>query len=85
MHQTNSNVGALSIKEVDSQSGFANEAIPWRFKIQNQGAADSFSINIFDDVIDLQKKETSTENIFLHPEKEGDTRSLRLKFHRPTL
>jgi uncharacterized protein (DUF58 family) len=71
MHQTNSNVGALSIKEVDSQSGFANEAIPWRFKILNQGTADSFSINIFDDVIDLHGKETSTENIFLHPKKRG--------------
>lgn len=71
MHQTNSNVGGLSIKEVDSQSGFANEAIPWRFKILNQGAADSFSINIFDDVIDLHGKETSTENILLHAKQRG--------------
>jgi len=78
MHQTNSNVGSLSIKEVDPQSGFANETIPWRFKILNRGLADSFSINIFNDVIDIGGRETSTENVTIRSEKRG-------RFHLNTI
>ncbi len=70
MHQTHMNVVSLSIKEVDTQSGFSGEKIPWRFKILNQANTESFSVNIMKEVIDVPAREVALENISI----EGETR-----------
>jgi uncharacterized protein (DUF58 family) len=71
MHQTHSNISSVCIKEVDSQSGFANEAIPWRIKVVNQSPTAAFSLNIFDDSLDAPAREITTENIPLRFRERG--------------
>jgi uncharacterized protein (DUF58 family) len=71
MHQTHSNISSVAIKEVDSQSGFALETIPWRIKIINQSPTASFSLNVFDDIIDAPARETTSENIPLNFKRRG--------------
>ena len=71
MHQTHLNILSLSINEVESQSGFANEVIPWRFKISNRRNVESFSIGIFEDILDIPARETSIQNVSIHPQKRG--------------
>jgi uncharacterized protein (DUF58 family) len=63
MHQTHMNIVSLEIKEVETQSGFAGEKIPWRFRILNGASSASFSINIMEDIVDVPAREVALENI----------------------
>ena len=72
MHQTHTNVAQLLIKNVETQSGFAKEKIYFRIEILNRGATPSFSINIFEDVIDVPARELALENISIPPSVRGE-------------
>jgi uncharacterized protein (DUF58 family) len=71
MHQTHTNIAQLAIRAVESQSGFAKEKIFFRLEIINKGPTTSFSINIFEDVIDIPAREKSTQSLAIQPSPRG--------------
>jgi uncharacterized protein (DUF58 family) len=79
MHQTHANISSVSVKDVDSQSGFANDIIPWRIKVANQSPTASFSLNIFEDIIDAPAREITSENIPLRFNMRGRFNLTELK------
>jgi uncharacterized protein (DUF58 family) len=79
MHQTHMNVVSLKIKEVETQSGFAEEKTPWRFRILNAAATASFSVNIMEDVVDVPAREMALENISVQGTERGHFRVKEIK------